>query len=619
MNPIRTLLQLLPDGVRGRASGYLVLAVLGIVLRAGGVVSLVPLVGALFGPSPAAAWPWLGLLTVFTVVGWVVDATTVRIGYGLGFGLLDSAQHRVADRLALVRLDWYTADHTRLARQAVAATGPELVGLIAYQVTPLLGAVGLPIAIGLALLPISPPVGIAALAGVPLLLGAFWATVRIGRRADRLADDANSRLTESIIEFARTQHALRAARRVTAARSRAGAAVRSQHAATLRLLAAQVPGQLLFSLASQVALVVLAGTVAGVTVRGGLTPVEAIALVVVVVRYLEPFTALADLAGGIEPILATLGRIRTVLDAPVDPVPARIKRTDRGGTASGTNNHPVNRPTLDGGAPRIEFRDVGFRYGNGPLVLDGLDLVIEPGTTTAIVGPSGSGKSTVLSLLAGLHQPTTGRIEVDGADLADLSPQARMSLVSMVFQQPYLFAGSIAENVAAGDPTASQERVRAACELARVDDLAARLPDGLASPVGEGGTALSGGERQRVSIARALLKPAPVLLVDEATSALDHENEAAVVRALTADLRHRTRVVVAHRLASIRTADRVLFLEAGQVVEDGGVTELLAAGGRFAEFWHQHTDAAGWRLVGGVDRVVSGEDDLVEVGPARPA
>ncbi|WP_155728679.1 ATP-binding cassette domain-containing protein, partial [Mycobacterium avium] len=170
---------------------------------------------------------------------------------------------------------------------------------------------------------------------------------------------------------------------------------------------------------------------------------------------------------------------------------------------------------------------------------------------------------------------------------------------SVVFQHPYLFHGSIRDNVLAGDPGAGDDAYARAVALARVDELVARLPDGADSVVGEAGSALSGGERQRVSIARALLKPAPILLVDEATSALDTENEAAVVDALTADPRSRTQVIVAHRLASIGHADRVLFLDHGRVVEDGTVDELRAAGGRFAEFWRQQHEAAEWRIPAG--------------------
>ena len=230
---------------------------------------------------------------------------------------------------------------------------------------------------------------------------------------------------------------------------------------------------------------------------------------------------------------------------------------------------------------------------------DGVSFALQPGTTTAIVGPSGSGKSTILSLIAGLYQPARGRVLVDGVDVATLDADARRAASSVVFQHPYLFHGTIRENVSAGDPAAGDAQFSRAVALARVDELTGRLPGGVETIVGEAGSALSGGERQRVSIARALLKPAPILLVDEATSALDTENEAAVVDALTADPQPRTRVIVAHRLASIRHADRVLFLDAGKIVEDGSVDELLTAGGRFDEFWRQQRDAAEWRIHAG--------------------
>jgi ATP-binding cassette subfamily B protein IrtB len=160
-----------------------------------------------------------------------------------------------------------------------------------------------------------------------------------------------------------------------------------------------------------------------------------------------------------------------------------------------------------------------------------------------------------------------------------------------------LFHGTIRDNVFAGNPSAGDDQFGRAVALARVDELIGRLPDGADTIVGEAGSALSGGERQRVSIARALLKAAPVLLVDEATSALDTENEVAVVDALTADPQARTRVIVAHRLASIRHADRVLFVDNGRVVEDGSIDELLTAGGRFSEFWRQQHEAADWHIV----------------------
>ncbi len=575
---IRTLLALLPDGSRGKVIGHLALSVLGVILRAAGVVVLIPLVAALFSGRPATAWPWLGILVLVTAAGWTVDALAARLAFDLGFGLLDTGQRTVADRITDARLTWFTAEHTAATRQAVAATGPDLVGLVVYLVAPMIGAILLPIAIAVALLAVSWQLGLAALAGVPVLLGAFWVAGRLGRAADRTAADANSALTERIIEFARTQQALRAARRVEPARSHAGAALAAQHGATVRVLLMQIPGQVIFGLASQLALLILAGATVALTVRGAATVPEAIALIVVIVRYLEPFTVLAELSPGIETTTGALRRIRDVLEAPTD--------------ASGTGDRTGR------GAPRIELRGVGFSYGDSdqPPVLDELDLVFEPGMTTAIVGPSGSGKSTILALLAGLHEPSAGRLLIDGVDLRGLTADARRELVSVVFQQPYLFDGTIRDNILVGDPSAGAEDLERVAGLARVDTALHRLPDGWDTRVGEGGAALSGGERQRASIARALLKPAPVLLVDEATSALDTENEAAVAAALTDDPTARTRVIVAHRLSSIRAADRVVFLEDGRVVEDGTIDTLLAAGGRFAEFWRQQDAAAGWRL-----------------------
>lgn len=575
---IRTWISLVPPDHRARVITYTVLALLSVVVRAAATVLLVPLVGALFSQATQHALVWLGWLSAATVAGWVIDTATARIGFDLGFAVLDHTQHDVADRLPDVRLSWFTAENTATARQAIAATGPELVGLVVNLLTPLMSAILLPAAIAVALVPVSWQLGLAALGGVPLLLGALWASARLARRADATAAQANTALTERIIEFARTQQALRAARRVEPARSMVGDALAAQHGATMRLLAMQVPGQLLFSLASQLALILLAGATTALTVTGTLSVPEAVALIVVIARYLEPFTTISELAPALESTRATLDRIRSVLAAPIN----RSGTTTLGADA----------------APRIDFDDVAFSYdgASGP-VLDQVSFALEPGTTTAIVGPSGSGKSTILALIAGLHEPTRGRVLIDGIDAATLDAASRRAASSVVFQHPYLFHGTIRDNVRAGDPGAADDQFDHAIRLARVDELTGRLPDGTETIVGEAGSALSGGERQRVSIARALLKPAPILLVDEATSALDTENEAAVVDALTADLAPRTRVIVAHRLASIRHADRVLFLEGGRVVEDGAVDELLTAGGRFDEFWRQQREAAEWRIV----------------------
>ncbi|MGC2654731.1 MAG: ABC transporter ATP-binding protein, partial [Mycobacterium sp.] len=401
---------------------------------------------------------------------------------------------------------------------------------------------------------------------------------------------AHNALTERILEFARTQQALRASRRVTSERSQAGGAIATAHGATMRLLLFQIPGQLVFSVASQIALILLAGTITTLALRGQIGAPEAVALTIVMVRFLEPFTVIADLSGAVESSRELLARLRAIITAPRG-VPAD--------TAVDAALKTAPAPPIANGACRIEFRGVSFSYGSpvdAPEVVNDLTFTLEPGTTTAIVGPSGSGKSTILSLIAGLHNPHRGRILVDGTDIAELGADARRALVSMVFQHPYLFDGAIHDNVRAGRPDAADEDIERAMALAQVDQIVRRLPDGERTRVGEAGSALSGGERQRVSIARALVKPAGTLLIDEATSALDTENETLITEAIRNDPFGRTRVMIAHRLGAIRHADHILFVDSGRIVEQGSIDELTARGGRFAEFWRQQESSADWRV-----------------------
>lgn len=578
---IRTLMRLIPDELGAQRLGYSALSIFSVLLRAAAAIVLVPLLSALFAVDFAAAWLWVAVLSVVTIVGWGCDTLLARIGYEIGFTLLNSTQHRITETLSRVPLNWFTAERTAAARQAIAATGPDLVGLVVNLLTPLIGAVLLPLAIAIGLFAVSWTLALAALFAVPALLLALWGSTRMVRSADQLASQANSQLTERIVEFARTQQALRASRQVSSSVSRVGQAVSQQRLALVRLLLFQIPGQFLFSVASQLALLLIAGTILWQFLEGDLNAVAAVAMLVVLVRFLEPFTVLSELSGAIESARGVLSNIRTVIDAPVQHPDAVSSRAQTG---------PLS-------APVIEFRDVTFGYGDGARpVLEGLSFRIPAASSTAIVGPSGSGKSTILGLIAGLHTPQSGEVLIDGIATAHLPEQQRNQLFSMVFQHPYLFAGSIEENIRAGYPDAAETERDEAIRLARVDEILSRLEGGLASQVGEAGAALSGGERQRISIARALLKPAPVLLIDEATSALDTENEAAVTRALTVDVASRTRVIVAHRLSSIRAVDRVLFIEDGLLIEQGTVSELNARGGRFADFWQHQEQSIGWKL-----------------------
>ncbi|OWV79781.1 ABC transporter ATP-binding protein [Rhizobium sp. R635] len=217
---------------------------------------------------------------------------------------------------------------------------------------------------------------------------------------------------------------------------------------------------------------------------------------------------------------------------------------------------------------RIEFRNVSFAYGN-ESVLSGVSFVAEGGATTALVGPSGAGKSTVISLIPRFYDPREGEILIDGQDIAHITKKSLRQQLAYVSQQPYLFEGTIRDNIRYGRPEATDAEVEAAARLAYAHDFISAQPQGYDTPVGENGVTLSGGQRQRLSIARALVRNAPILLLDEATSALDTESEAAVQKALDEAMTGRTVVVIAHRLSTVVRADKIVVMQQGRVVEEG--------------------------------------------------
>jgi ATP-binding cassette subfamily B protein len=225
---------------------------------------------------------------------------------------------------------------------------------------------------------------------------------------------------------------------------------------------------------------------------------------------------------------------------------------------------------------RIAFRNVGFSYRPGETVLDGISFAAEPGKTTALVGPSGGGKSTIIALLQRFYDPQSGHIAIDGQDIAAAKLASLRGKIAYVSQAPVLFEGSVADNIGYGRPGASREEIVAAARLAQAHEFIADLPAGYDTPVGEMGSNFSGGQRQRLSIARAILRNAPILLLDEATSALDNESEKLVQRALDRLIAGRTTLVVAHRLSTIRNADRILVIDRGRIVETGNHASLIA-------------------------------------------
>lgn len=228
------------------------------------------------------------------------------------------------------------------------------------------------------------------------------------------------------------------------------------------------------------------------------------------------------------------------------------------------------------GAGDIRFEKVVFGYAPGQPVLNGISFTAAAGRTTAIVGTSGAGKSTIIALMQRFYDVWEGAISVDGQDIAQVTKQSLRRSIAYVSQQPYLFEGTIRDNIRYGRPDATDAEVEEAARLAQADDFVRALPRGYETPVGENGMTFSGGQRQRLSIARAIVRQAPILLLDEATSALDNESEAKVQKALETVMDGRTTIVIAHRLSTVVNADRILVLEAGHLIEEGTHEELLS-------------------------------------------
>jgi ATP-binding cassette subfamily B protein len=244
--------------------------------------------------------------------------------------------------------------------------------------------------------------------------------------------------------------------------------------------------------------------------------------------------------------------------------------------------HPVALAEPARGA--VSFKNVTFHYPSRPdtAALDGLSLDVRPGEAVALVGPSGAGKSTTFQLLLRFFAPQSGTITFDGVDLADLDPEELRRHIAIVAQDPVIFSGTIADNIRYGRPGADDADVRRAAEAAAALEFVERLPQGFETRVGERGVTLSGGQRQRIAIARAILRDAPLLLLDEATSALDAENERLVQQGLSNLMAGRTTIVIAHRFATIQRLKRIVVMEDGKVVAEGGHAELVARGGLYA-------------------------------------
>ncbi|MDR3122210.1 MAG: ABC transporter ATP-binding protein/permease [Treponema sp.] len=257
---------------------------------------------------------------------------------------------------------------------------------------------------------------------------------------------------------------------------------------------------------------------------------------------------------------------------------------------------PFHKEKADFADYGVSFEDVSFRYTEDVEALHRVTFTAKPGTTTALVGPSGSGKTTIVSLISRFWDVTEGSIKIGGEDLRDIAPDGLTERMAVVFQDVYLLNDTALNNIRTGKPGASREEAEAAAKAACCHDFITKMPEGYDTMVGEGGSTLSGGERQRISIARALVKDAPIVLLDETTSSLDADNEAEINRAFDILMKDKTVIVIAHRLGTIIGADNILVIDEGRIAESGSHSELLRKGGWYARMYEEQKKARNWRV-----------------------
>ncbi|MEV8379004.1 ABC transporter ATP-binding protein [Kribbella sp. NPDC056861] len=574
---IRQLRKVLDDGQRALLRTYLCWLVSAAVLEGAAMVLLVPTLRSLLTDDLTQALRWTAALAVATIVTCVARYQHALRGFRLALITLETLHQRLGDRIATLPLGWFGTEKVgRLARSATSGT-MTVTNVFAHQLGPVVGGIVTPATVAAGMFLFDWRLGLAIAVVVPVLVLAHrWSSAAIGR-TDREREAADTLAANRVVEFARTQQTLRAFGRAQGAYPPLEAAIESRRLAARRVLAVTMPRLMAGGLAVQLAFAVLVGVGLVLLLSDSADAVTLVALLALAARFVGPLTEAAARSGGLRMAGNDLARVVEVLDEPSLPEPEVSVGTRTPG--------------------QIQFDQVTFGYGDRS-VLAGLDLVVPAGTMTAVVGASGAGKTTLARLVMRFFDVSSGAVRVGGADVRELTTRDLMAQVSLVAQDVYLFDDTLEANIRIGRPEATMAEVHEAARIAGLDEVVARLPQGWDTPVGEGGSSLSGGERQRVSIARAVLKNAPIVILDEATAALDATTERHVRQALHSLRGNSTLLVIAHQLSTIVEADQIVVLADGAITELGTHDELLVANGRYARFWNERNRSRGWRLAG---------------------
>jgi len=578
---LKTFVQLLGEDASIFRRYTLIAAAYG-VLCGLSIATLVPTVTHLLAGNVQGATPWLITLLVGVTICWGLRQYVEQAGIRIGVAILQGARHRLGDHISSMPAGWFCEQNTAHLSHIVTQGMMAVAQLPAHVFTPVITGVLTPLVLVLAMLILHWQLGLIALAALPLLAAVLTLTAKLSRRADATFRQHFAEASQRMVEFAQSQSVLRAFNGEGNSLRLLEEASLHQRQSGMRLIWRSAGAAVLNSWAVQAVFAILLMSSAlwlNDYLDSGLPNGDLTALILgllLVSRYVD---SLQEVTGYSE----VLRNARSQLDA------IRNLFTIK----------PLPEPDVPQ-APHssaIELRNVHFRYtALDPYVLRGVNLHIEPGSMTALIGESGSGKTTLVRLIGRAFELSEGSLLIGDTDIRQISNAQLAGQISQIFQENYLFTGTIAENIRFGMPNASDADVMEAAELAGVAEIIARLPQGLETQVGEGGARLSGGERQRIAIARALIKNTPILLVDEATAALDTENQSVIAETLKRLHGQRTLVVIAHQLSTIAQADQIAVLEDGVIVEQGNPQRLLERQGRYAQFLSQRKTAKGWHI-----------------------
>ena len=582
--PVESLLsrfrRLMTDTSWRQTRGCIALAGVNGVLSGLALLVLLPASVALATGAPRWGLSFGGWLIVLVVLGLgaaVCDFQGRRMGMSGALGFMHDVHHAVGDRIARLPLRWFTADSAGTLSRAVSQEMVALGESAAHFMYLLTSTAAACVVVGVGSWAWDWRLGLLLTLAAPLFAGLVSLSRRLLDRGKSISEPAERELATRIVEIARCQGALRSCR-AASGYSRLTAAFDDGVRSSRRALWWESAGNLVNGTLSQIVVVAMIVLTSSLAASGAMEPLVAIAVIGMCLRFTTMLDDIGAAVMGVEERRQMMNHLDAVMDAELMVEPQEPSALPEPGA--------------------VELDDVVFGYRPDAPVLTGVSMKVPARTMCAIVGPSGSGKTTIARLVARFWDVGSGAVRVGGADVRDMPTSQLMEQLSMVFQDVYLFDDTLAANIRIGNAAADDAQVRWAAGLAGVTEIVERLPHGWDTRVGEGGRALSGGERQRVSIARALLKRAPIVLLDEATSALDAENEANIVAAMQELRRTSTLIVIAHKLETIAAADQVVVLDdAGRIAQRGHHDELVSVEGPYRSFWEQRTRARGWELV----------------------